>query len=63
MFIPFLTSVHVILTADFPVDQSDNTVLSSLVLFLCQDLTLTNRMSFIVSPFWLNTHPTKWGSY
>ena len=41
MFIPFLTSAHVILKIEFPVHQSGNIVVSSLVLFLCQHLTLT----------------------
>ena len=41
MFIPFLTCAHVILTTEFPVDQSGHIVVSSLVLFLCQPLTLT----------------------
>ena len=45
MFIPFLTSAHVILTTEFPVDQSGNIVVSS-VLFLWLHLTLTNNVIY-----------------
>ena len=36
LFILFLTSVHVILTTELPMNQSGNIVVPSLVLFLCQ---------------------------
>ena len=41
LFIPFLTTAHVILATEFPVDQAGNIVVSSLVLSLCQHLTFT----------------------
>ena len=61
MLIPFLTSAHVILTTEFPVDQSGNNVVSFLVLFLCQHLTLIENVVYCFTL--LATHPTKQGIY
>ena len=58
---PFLTSAQVILTAEHPVDQPGNIAMSSLVLFLCQVLALTNKVTNVIVSTLLATQPTKWG--
>lgn len=59
LIIPFLTSTQVMLTAERPVDQPGNIVMSSLVLLLCQVLALTNKVIYCFT--FLATQPTKWG--
>ena len=54
LFIPFLTSAHVILLTELQLDQPGNCIVGyPLVRFLCESLPLTNTILwFIVSLFW-----------
>ena len=61
MYMPFLTSTHVILTAKFPVDVSGSIAVSSLVFFLCQHLALIKNVIYCFTL--LVTRLTKRGIY
>ena len=58
VIIPFLTSAQVMLTGERPVDQPGNIVVSSLVLFLCQVLALTNNVVYCFTL--LAIQPSNW---
>jgi len=63
LFIPFLTSAHVILLTELQLDQPGNCIVGyPLVLFLCESLALTNTILwFIVSLFWPPSLPIRGG--
>ena len=57
MLIPFLTSAYAILTTEFPVDQSGNIVVSSLVFVLFVNILHSLECGLLVHS--CGTHPTR----